>query len=347
MTSVGVPATARARADAGPERGPAASPWLPRAPCTPESCLADPGQAVAGVRRAVRWFTAATVLLVGIVLSPPARRCSAARRDRLTARWCRAVVLAFGVRIEVIGGEGDGPVRVPGGALVVANHVSWLDVPLLASVRPGRNLAKSEVGAYPVLGPLAARGATIFLERDRLRALPGTVAEMAGALRAGSTVVAFPEGSTWCGGVYGRFRNAVFQAALDAGAPVRPVRIRYRLRTPAGTRTASAAAFVGDDTLLASLRRVVAARGLVAEVTVLPPLPLAARRDRGALARAAQVAVAGEEAAGGVPAGEAGPYGIHAPLHTSPTAATGGGSAVPLARTPPDPDEGRNAVLRS
>ncbi|MEV6316607.1 lysophospholipid acyltransferase family protein [Streptomyces sp. NPDC051776] len=314
-------------------RGPARARWLPSAPCTPEDCLTDLAPPVAGPRRAARWLLAGAVLLVGIVLSPLARRCPPARRDRLTARWCRAVVLAFGVRIEVSGCVREGPVRVPGGALVVANHVSWLDVPLLASVRPGRNLAKSEVAAYPVLGPLAARGATIFLERDRLRALPGAVAEMAAALRAGSTVVAFPEGSTWCGIAYGRFHNAVFQAALDAGAPVRPVRIRYRLRTRPGTRTAPAAAFVGEDTLLASLRRVVAARGLVAEVTVLPPIPTEARTDRAALARAAHAAVTGEEEPGGAPAGREGPYGVHARLHTSPTVASGGRIAVPHART--------------
>ncbi|MEU6083500.1 lysophospholipid acyltransferase family protein [Streptomyces sp. NPDC047108] len=320
------------------------SPWLPTAPCTPVDCLADPAPVVAGPRRALRWLAVAAVLLVGIGLSPLARRCSPARRDRLTARWCRAVVAAFGVRTEIRGGEGAGPVRIPGGTLVVANHISWLDVPLLASVRPGRNLAKSEVAAYPLLGPLAARGATILLERERLRALPGTVAEMAGALRAGSTVVAFPEGSTWCGRAYGRFRHAVFQAALDAGAPVRPVRIRYRLRGPAGTRTAPAAAFVGEDTLLASLRRVVAARGLVAEVTLLPPLPPAARQDRRTLARAAHAAVAGgartdeaaeaPEAAGPMAAGP-GPYGVHAPPHISPAAATRAATAAPPATRAP------------
>jgi 1-acyl-sn-glycerol-3-phosphate acyltransferase len=90
-------------------------------------------------------------------------------------------------------------------------------------------LAKSEIRRWPVLGPLAALGGTLFVERDRLRALPTTVRSIAGALRGGSGVVVFPEGSTWCGrGSGGRFRPAVFQAAIDAGAEVRPVRITYR-----------------------------------------------------------------------------------------------------------------------
>lgn len=273
------------------------SAWLPTAPCTPERCLESPVPSVTGLRRAVRYLAGTGALLLGVVLSPLAMRCSPARRDRLTARWCRAVVRAFGVRIRVLGGA-----EVPAGVLVVANHISWLDIPLVAAVRPGRMLAKSEVGAYPVLGRLAVRGGTIFVERDRLRALPGTVAEMIAALRSGSAVVAFPEGSTWCGKQHGRFRNAAFQAAVDASAPVQPVRIRYRLD---GEGPATSAAFIGEDTLLASLRRVVAARGLVAEVTVLPPIGPGAQPGRHALARAALAAVsggaeaeAGREAAG-------------------------------------------------
>jgi 1-acyl-sn-glycerol-3-phosphate acyltransferase len=141
----------------------------------------------------------------------------------------------------------------------------------------------------PLVGRLAVRGGTLFIDRERIRALPGTVAEIAGALRSGATVVAFPEGSTWCGREEGRFRPAVFQAALDAGVPVRPVAIRYRL---AGGEPTTAAAFVGDDTLLASLRRVVATRGLIAEVTVDQEIPVGAYADRRALARAVRRAPA-------------------------------------------------------
>jgi 1-acyl-sn-glycerol-3-phosphate acyltransferase len=330
----------------GPVRDPA-SPWLPGAPCTP-GCLAGPAPSVPGPHRAARYLAAIAVLLCGIALSPLARRCSPDRRDRLTARWCRAVVAAFGVRVRITGGRAA---RAAGGALVVANHVSWLDIPLVAAVRPGRMLAKSEVASYPVLGPLAARGATIFLERDRLRALPGTVAEMATALRAGSTVVAFPEGSTWCGREHGRFRNAAFQAALDAGAPVQPVRIRYRLEGGSGSgegspgrRPTAVAAFVGEDTLIASLRRVVAARGLVAEVTVLPSIPPGAHPDRGALARAARAAVTGDRVWEAGEAGESREWcegweagtAVHGPDHETARGRIPASAPAPLTRLSAD-----------
>nr|WP_155073991.1 lysophospholipid acyltransferase family protein [Streptomyces taklimakanensis] len=263
-----------------------------------------PGRpAVVGpLRRAWRWAALAAVASIGVALSPVVRRLAPRWRRRLVRRWADAVVTALGVRVRVTGAPVSGP------ALVVAPHVSWLDVPLLASVTPGRMLAKREVGDYPVVGRLAARGGTLFIDRERLRALPGTVGEIAAALRAGSTVVAFPEGSTWCGRERGAFRRAVFQAALDAGVPVQPVAVRYRTdghpRAPHGRDAeATSAAFVGDDTLVASLRRVVAARGLVAEVTVLPPLRHGIRPGcsgfpgRRVLARAARESVGSVESA--------------------------------------------------
>ncbi|MEV8410629.1 lysophospholipid acyltransferase family protein, partial [Streptomyces niveus] len=138
---------------------------------------------------------------------------------------------------------------------------------------------------WPVMGAVAELGGTLFVERERLRALPGTVRDIRDALRAGSRVIVFPEGSTWCGRDQGRFTNAVFQAALDAGADVRPVRIGYRPLGPA--------AFVGDDPLAVSLWRIAVAGGLTAEIEVLPLIPAGSHRDRRSLARAAQGAVAG------------------------------------------------------
>ncbi|MET9438543.1 lysophospholipid acyltransferase family protein [Streptomyces sp. NPDC006551] len=235
--------------------------------------------------RAVARLTAGlAVVLVGVLLAPLTALLPADARRRPARWWCRAVIRAFGVTIRVTGA----PAPAQGPLLVVANHISWLDIPLVAAVLPGRMLAKREVRAWPVLGPLAARGGTLFIERDRLRALPGTVREMTRALAAGGRVIVFPEGSTWCGRAGGTFRPAAFQAALDAGAVVQPVRLDYR---PAGP-----AAFVGEDPLAASLWRIAAARGLVAEVRVLDPISSVQYPDRRSLARAAQRAVASDSA---------------------------------------------------
>ncbi|MCI0384490.1 1-acyl-sn-glycerol-3-phosphate acyltransferase [Streptomyces sp. CNQ085] len=272
---------------------PRANPWFPFSPCTVAGCLPRRPAAAGAVRRAARWAALAAVLPAGVALSPAARLLAPARRAVLVRWWCAAIAAALGVRVRVTGRPVAGP------ALVVANHVSWLDVPLLAAVAPGRMVAKREVGRYPVLGRLAARGGTLFIDRERLMGLPGTVAEVASALRAGSTVVAFPEGSTRCGRERGAFRGALFQAALEAGVPVQPVAIRYLTHgaahgkglTDAAETVDTRPAFVGEDTLAASLRRVAAARGLVAEVTVLPSLPPGTHSGRRALAAAAREAV--------------------------------------------------------
>ncbi|MGC0379193.1 lysophospholipid acyltransferase family protein [Streptomyces sp. SAI-229] len=256
--------------------------WLPGAPCTPRGCVEPTASAAAVPPAVLRLAAVGLLVLAGIALLPLGRWIP----DGVVRRWCRWIVRAAGVRVRIAGAA------VPtGGLLLVANHISWLDVPLLAAVRPARMLAKAEVRRWPVAGALAARGGVLFIDRDRLRALPDTVAALAGILRGGAAVAAFPEGSTWCGLARGHFRRAVFQAALDAGVPVQPVRIRYR--NACGT-PATAPAFVGDDTLLASLWRVASARGVVAEVEVRAPLPPGSHPDRRALAHAAQP----EEAAG-------------------------------------------------
>ncbi|MFE7649441.1 lysophospholipid acyltransferase family protein [Streptomyces phaeoluteigriseus] len=250
--------------------------WLPSAPCTPRACVEGTGSLTAVPRAVLRLVAVAVLLLAGIALLPVGRSVPAS----LVRRWARAIVRAAGVRPRVTGAA------VPdGGLLLVANHISWLDIPLLAVVRPARLIAKTEIRRWPVAGPLAARGGVLFIDRDRLRTLPGTVAHIAGLLRTGAAVGVFPEGSTWCGRAQGTFRRAVFQAALDAGVPVQPVRIHYRL-TGGGSTTVPA--FVGEDSLLASLWRVVTARGLVAEVEVRPALRPGTHADRRSLARAAQ-----------------------------------------------------------
>ncbi|MET8448042.1 lysophospholipid acyltransferase family protein [Streptomyces sp. NPDC005209] len=250
--------------------------WLPSAPCTPGACVEPTGSATAVPRAVLRLTGVVILVLAGVVLLPLGGRIPAGP----VRWWCRAIVRVAGVRIRI-----TGTAAPTGGLLLVANHISWLDIPLLAAVRPARMLAKSEIRKWPVAGPLAARGGVLFIERDRLRALPDTVERIADTLRGGAAVAVFPEGSTWCGRAHGHFRRAVFQAALNAGVPVQPVGIRYRLD---GGAAGTAAAFVGDDSLLASMWRVVKARGLTAEVEVRDAIRPGSYPDRRTLARAAE-----------------------------------------------------------
>ncbi|GII02197.1 lysophospholipid acyltransferase family protein [Planobispora takensis] len=291
------------------------NPWLPAAPCTSPACVLPPAATAVRPLRVLRLLATAALVLAGPVLALAVLVSGTARRVALTGAWSRLMLWTLGVRIEVrrgftfLAGSSPGP-RVPAGTpataapagtasgaapLLVANHVSWLDPLVMAAALPCRLLAKREVLGWPLVGGLAAASGALFIDRERLSALPRAVADVAGALAAGEPVAAFPEGTTRCGREMGAFRPAVFQAALDAGAPVRPVAIRY---LDASGAPATAPAFVGDDTLLASLLRVVAFRRLTVEVTLLPPVTA---RDRRTLAWAAESSVASVAVA--VPAG--------------------------------------------
>ncbi|MEV0257008.1 lysophospholipid acyltransferase family protein [Streptomyces sp. NPDC050732] len=260
------------------------TPWSVDPGC-PASCAADPDPRVS-LGELTRRYAALTYALTR----------SVARGDRLaepaTLRAeARAVLGALGASLEVAGDDrlsrrsrGSGV-----GTLVVANHVSWLDVVALLAVEPVTVLAKREVGQWPVIGALARRVGTRFIDRDGgYRELPRVVAELAGALRAGTSVLVFPQATTWCTAEGGRFRRAAFQAAVDAGAPVRPVTVEYR---QSGVPT-TAAAFLGAEDFTASLRRVASARCLSVHITAHAPLWGTERR---VLAAAAQQAVLRKE----------------------------------------------------
>lgn len=268
----------------------AAHAWMPVSPCGPP-CTATPMPTVSRLRITARLCQVVAVLLLGLALAP----LLALADDRGRTRWLRVffgvLIRAFGARLEV---HGDASLGVTGdraghrGALVVGNHVSWLDILVVNAIRPIRSVAKCEIAAWPVVGWLATRAGTIYVPRERLRALPATVTETARALRAGSLVNVCPEGTTWCGRRCGVFRPALFQAAIDGGVPVRPIALRYRLADHAVTTWP---AFVGDETLLESVRRTVSLRGLVVETHVLDEIAPGRAADRRELARLAEAAV--------------------------------------------------------
>ncbi|NHD18373.1 MULTISPECIES: lysophospholipid acyltransferase family protein [Actinopolyspora] len=247
--------------------------WLPESPCG-RQCLPRSGSlpSVGVVRRILRLLVVVVLLCCGFSLGCASPLLPRGIRGCAARRWFAGLLAGFGVELRV-----RGDTSFPGGGvgtLVVANHVSWLDVLALQAVRPMRMLAKSELRSWPLLGTFAVRSGTLFIERDRLRCLPAAVDRITGALDEGSVVGVFPEGTTWCGRASGQYRPAVFQAALDANAQVRPAVLRYRV----GGQPTTAAAFVGDDTLLRSVVSVLGARGLVVELELLPPFP--ARQTR-------------------------------------------------------------------
>ena len=193
-----------------------------------------------------------------------------ARRARIR-RWSRRLLHLLGVDIKITGALAHPNV------LVVANHVSWLDIFALHAVGPVRFIAKSEIARWPLIGRLVRGVGTLFIERARRRDTHRVTREMAAALRDGDIVAVFPEGTVTNGTRLLPFKGSLLQPIIDAQGSVQPVAIRYR--TPAG-ETSLAAAY-DDVTFLHSLWRIAGERALIVELTAPQPLSAVGRHRRG------------------------------------------------------------------
>jgi 1-acyl-sn-glycerol-3-phosphate acyltransferase len=254
-------------------------PWLPRASCGAHCIGVDANasrRSIVALRTTGRVFCALLLFAAVPLLAVPLPG-----RSRIQRVYCRLMLRCLGVRITVSGG----PIRNLSGVLVVSGHVSWVDIFVIGSVLPGSFVARADLIDWPALGFLARLMKVIPIERTNLRRLPDVVRTIAVRLRAGQTVVAFPEGTTWCGLGYGAFRPAMFQGAIDAGRPVQPLRLAYHHRDG---QPSTVPAFIGDDSLLQSIRRVITARLTICHVQVQSlQLPGDDRRDLTARCEAA------------------------------------------------------------
>ena len=189
--------------------------------------------------------------------------------------WSRGVLRALGVGLRASG------VPRPGATLLLANHVSWLDIAAIHAVVPqARFVSKADVLAWPLLGWLIRGAGTLFIARERKRDALRVVHAVAEALRSGQTVAVFPEGTTGPGAVPLPFHANLLQAAIATSTPVQLVVLRF---ADARQRFSPAAAYVGDTSLLQSLWWLANARGLVVHLDLLAPQGTA-HADRRALA---------------------------------------------------------------
>lgn len=183
-------------------------------------------------------------------------------RRRYLVRAARGLLRSIGVDVRI---DDRRPFAGSARGLIVANHISYLDILALAVISPAHFVAKSDVASMPVISGLARRLGVITIDRSSLRDLPSAVESAVAELHRDRSVAVFPEGTTWCGREAGRFRPAFFQAAIDAGVPVMPVRLRF---TTADGAVTSVASFIGEDSIADTLRRVLSARGLTLHITV-------------------------------------------------------------------------------
>ena len=170
-------------------------------------------------------------------------------KGRIIRRWSARILRWLGVKVDVFGQyNGDARVRdsgrTPGqiGRLIVANHVSFLDIFALNCVFPSAFVAKAEIARWPVFGLIAKSVDTVFIERGNRRSLINTAEAMAKALDEGRNLLMFPEGTTSDGTGLKKMHGNLMEGAVRRHAEVIPVVLRYKTKGQVTTTPA----YVGD-----------------------------------------------------------------------------------------------------
>ena len=190
--------------------------------------------------------------------------------------WSQQLLALAGVHLRVVG---QPPLTGP--VMLVANHISWLDIPVMHAARHCRFVSKSDVKGWPLIGTLATAAGTLYIERSSRRDALRMVRSMQEALERGEVLAVFPEGTTGDGRAMLPFHANLIQAAVAAQSPVQPVGLRFADRATGATSFAPS--YIGDETLVGSIWRTLCAPPIEA-VVQYGPAELPAGRDRRAWA---------------------------------------------------------------
>jgi 1-acyl-sn-glycerol-3-phosphate acyltransferase len=206
-----------------------------------------------------------TVLAV-LILRVVYPRSDAERRRALKQWWSAKLLRILNVTLRV---DGPPPGSAETGAMIAANHVSWLDIFVISSVRPTRFIAKGEIRDWPVAGWLAHASGTLFIRREQWRETALVNEKVRAALADGDCVGLFPEGFTTEGDRLLKFHSALFEPAVANQAHVHPAALRYEEPGGALCRDAS---FVGDTTFFESLTFIIGRKAITARVLFAPSI---------------------------------------------------------------------------
>jgi 1-acyl-sn-glycerol-3-phosphate acyltransferase len=199
-------------------------------------------------------------------------RLATEQREMQVQAWSLQFLALWGIHLRVIGQ----PV-VSGPALLVSNHISWLDILVIHAARYCRFVSKSDVRDWPLIGALATGSGTLYIERSSRKDALRMVGEMADALKDGDVLAVFPEGTTSDGLSLLPFHANLIQSAIAAEAPVQPMSLQF---IDAHTGELSLVpCYIGDDTLLGSIWRTLTSSEITAVVR-FGPLQTAQGRER-------------------------------------------------------------------
>jgi 1-acyl-sn-glycerol-3-phosphate acyltransferase len=243
------------------------------------------GRLAQWIKRWMRIARFALHLLRGLLVSTflfPLQ--SGERRKREIEHWSLHLLDLLNVRLFL---HGMPPAYGPRPLMIVANHVSWLDIFAINAIVPSRFIAKSEVRRWPFVGWLCARAGTIFIERARRQDTARVNHAVAAALRAGDVFAVFPEGTTTDGSTVLKFHASLLEPALEAAAAVQPVALRFERSN--GT-LCTEVAYDGDKSVWDALMGMTSQHEILVHVCFLEPI-IAEDCHRRDIAREAREAI--------------------------------------------------------
>lgn len=187
---------------------------------------------------------------------------------RLIKWWCQHLLDIFNVGV-IIFGSCPPSYRTASNNMMIANHISWLDIYAINSILPIRFVAKSDIRSWPVIGYLASKANVLFIERGKKHQAARIMDIVALSLKAGDNLCLFPEGTTTDGTAIMPFKGSLIQSAIESQSTIWPVAIRYP-RHDGSTNTDLA--YAGETTLLQSMKQVLLHKRPVVELHFLTPI---------------------------------------------------------------------------
>lgn len=207
---------------------------------------------------------------------------NASRVKKIRQWWLKKVVRIVGLKVV----EKGHPPRDGQAALWVANHISWLDIPVIGSEGVAF-LAKSDIRKWPVIGWLSIKSGSLFIQRGGTNAAKLAAKKIANKIKGGDSVLVFPEGTTTDGDDVKRFHARIFAPALDYKLRVQPIALRYL--DPDGSRHPNIV--WGDESFVSNVFKILGESSIIAEITFLPAIDAAEYSERKAVANLAYQAI--------------------------------------------------------
>lgn len=192
--------------------------------------------------------------------------CEQTSRDKLIRWWSKGLLWRFNIKVATFG---QAPAISNKNCMILANHISWIDIHALNSVIAVRFIAKSDINTWPIFGYLARKSGTIFINRTSRKDTARIVDTTAETLTKGHNVAFFPEGTTTDGTELAHFKSSIVQAAINAKSTIYPLALRYP--KPDGSINPKLA-YAGETTMAESMMQALSTKQPVIELHFLPTI---------------------------------------------------------------------------